>query len=494
VKKRHVLRLRPAGMFSNVNELVQHLYLATIDGRAFDIVWDRSSYRQDDREGDPWEYYFEPCFPNAVRDEAALKPLPSGHTQKNIITPRLQDGQSIPLLLPTDRRLPHDLIKKYIRLKQHVAEIIGQFKRRHFGGYVIGLHIRGLGRNHGGADKLRAMGQHAGKLEIDYDQFFKYVDQRLASHPNAKIFFFSASQDVVDRVHDSYPDRAISYGVSRSDFGEMHAKRAENADLNFSPYKLGLDVIVEAYLLSATDYFVHGNSNVSNYVLCLDPELESEYVYRSEVAKAYPRQFNSSKSVVASKLLVVSFGGVATTSLIRTLSKKMCCNAVDDQDGLKHLCSPDRLREADSGKAVTRVLYVYNDPLLALRSLYRRNFGQYQHRKIVGDYPYLPDDALQDFGKLQEMTVKAGRDVFGLEQHFSSWYQDCRLPAMFVDMRDPEAISKISRFVGEDVEFEIGERIATTENCSADMIDIYRRLDENILGLIAACSQKNLPD
>ena len=163
-------------------------------------------------------------------------------------------------------------------LRRYVAEIIEQFKRRHFDGYVIGLHIRGLGRNHGGADKLRAVGQQGGKLEIDFDRFFKYVDQRLAVQPNAKIFICSDSQDVVDRVHDSYPDRVISYGSSRSAFGEMHTRRAQNADSNFSPYKLGLDVIVEAYLLSATDYFIHGNSNLSNYVLCLAPELEAEYV------------------------------------------------------------------------------------------------------------------------------------------------------------------------------------------------------------------------
>jgi len=40
-----------------------------------------------------------------------------------------------------------------------------------------------------------------------------------------------------------------------------------------------MDVVVEAYLLSETSVFVHGNSNIVNFVLCKNPTLHHKYVY-----------------------------------------------------------------------------------------------------------------------------------------------------------------------------------------------------------------------
>jgi len=61
----------------------------------------------------------------------------------------------------------------------------------------------------------------------------------------------------------------------------MHANHPKNKGLSFSPYKLGLDIVMEAYLLARTDYFVHGNSNVANFVVSLNAQLRSCYVYEN---------------------------------------------------------------------------------------------------------------------------------------------------------------------------------------------------------------------
>ena len=57
----------------------------------------------------------------------------------------------------------------------------------------------------------------------------------------------------------------------------MHARPTTH---RFSKQKLGDDAIVEAYLLSRTQFLVHGNSNLSNFVLCKSPELPSHDVYQ----------------------------------------------------------------------------------------------------------------------------------------------------------------------------------------------------------------------
>jgi len=180
------------------------------------------------------------------------------------------------------------LIAHYIKPNQKSLELIQLGSMSFKDTYVIGLHIRGLGRNHGGAASLRQIGQK--QFEMDYHRYFSAVDLQLKTHPNAKIFVCSDSQTVIDQVNQTYGERVISYPSARSAFGEMHADHAKNAGLIFSPFKLGQDVMVEAHLLAMTDYFVHGNSNVANFVLCKNPNLGSTYVYETEMQNAILKQ------------------------------------------------------------------------------------------------------------------------------------------------------------------------------------------------------------
>jgi len=275
------LRLRNSGMFSIVNEVVQYLHLAQTHGYEFFIDWRHSCYLDSSRTDDPWEYYFEPCFPTANKAQSVAL-LPVGKSvacaKDNVITPRLVDGKCKPLLLPNNRGIPNKLIEDHIQLKPYVRELIDAFVENNFAEVTVGLHLRGLGRDHGGAGQLRAKGHKAN--EIDYQRFFDPVDELLQRHGTAKVLICSDSQDVIDHTVGVYGDRVITYDASRSEFGEMHANHPKNAGLEFSPYKLGLDIVVEAYLLSRTNYFVHGNSNVANFVISLNAQLDSTYVYQ----------------------------------------------------------------------------------------------------------------------------------------------------------------------------------------------------------------------
>jgi len=92
---------------------------------------------------------------------------------------------------------------------------------------------------------------------------------------------------VIRRVKQVYGDKVITYNSTRSEFGEMHADHSENNGKEFPSFKLGLDVVVEAYLLSDVDFFVHGNSNVVNFVLCKSPNLQNHYVYEDMIKYSY---------------------------------------------------------------------------------------------------------------------------------------------------------------------------------------------------------------
>lgn len=276
-----VLRLRRAGMFSNVNEVVQQAHLARRGGYRFAIDWSASCYRDAARPGDPWRYYFQPVFPGVTDAPAGAPVLPGGEavacTRDNIITPRLQDGRCDPLLLPADRSLAAGVVAATIRLHPDVAAQVDAFWGRHCQGPMIALHLRGAGRNHGGTTRLRSA---AGAPEdVPFDLYFQAVETALAARPGARILLCSDSQRVVDVAQGHFGDRLIVYPAQRSDFGEMHARHPQNAGQQFDPYRLGLDIVVEAHLMARCDCFVHGNSNVANFVLCKNPHLPAHYVY-----------------------------------------------------------------------------------------------------------------------------------------------------------------------------------------------------------------------
>lgn len=278
-----LLKLRPAGMFSNVNEVVEHLRLADAGEYQFCIDWTKSCYRDPKMSGDPWTYYFEPCFPSLadIPDSTADLPvLPTGPcvacTRDNIITPRLDDGHCNPLLLPKDRIRASELICRGIRVKPAILEHVAAFQSTAFKSQMIGLHIRGPGRIDGGVPELRRRSGSSTKVPVE--TFFLQVDEALRLLPDAGIFASSDSAEVMRAIKARYPDRLVTYPAQRSDFGEMHANHEKNKGQTFDRYRLGLDVLCEALLLARTDVFVHGNSNVANFVLCKSPHLLHAYV------------------------------------------------------------------------------------------------------------------------------------------------------------------------------------------------------------------------
>ncbi|MGK7296933.1 MAG: nodulation protein NodZ [Candidatus Wenzhouxiangella sp. M2_3B_020] len=277
------LRLRPAGMFSNVNEVVEQARLADAGGYRFLIDWQQCCYRDQEMTGDPWLYYFEPCYPEAepYRGEE-LPELPRGRPvccrRENIITPRLRDGDCDPLLMPRDRGGASRILSRRVRIRNDIRQEIDAFRAKHFSDPMIGLHIRGPGRNHGGTPMLRR--PYRKRHGVPLDRYYGFVDRCLRTRPDARILACSDSSTVIDDIRSRFGPRVITYPAQRSREGEMHVAVTRDAETAWSPYRLGRDVLVEAELMAACDIFVHGCSNVANYVLCRSPDMPHIYAYR----------------------------------------------------------------------------------------------------------------------------------------------------------------------------------------------------------------------
>ena len=107
-----------------------------------------------------------------------------------------------------------------------------------------------------------APGLHGGGVQVANPMFIPALDRE---------FLW---QQVVDRFTDRYGDLVIVRDSIRTDYGEVHRLNRVRG-----PYQIGLDVVIEAWALASTSCLIHGVSNVSSFVLCLNPDLESEDIY-----------------------------------------------------------------------------------------------------------------------------------------------------------------------------------------------------------------------
>ena len=279
-----VLGMGRRGLLAAVNSVAQFAELVEADGRDFVVIGPRSFYFDPEKQGNPWLYYFEPVFPGARLGRNPPRVI--DHYKDAIakvdhaLAPRMLWGIRQGLELPRDRHRGHRLLARYIRLNSTARNAVDSFANTHFNAPVVGLHIRGPGGTHGGALELRKMLDPTSP--IPFEHYFRATDTALDRHPDAALLACSDSQMVIDRVRERYGARVLTYNASRSDFGEMHENHPANEGLRFSPFRLGMDVVTEAHLLAKCVHFVHGISNIANYVLCRAPDMPNTYVY-SEV-------------------------------------------------------------------------------------------------------------------------------------------------------------------------------------------------------------------
>lgn len=289
------LVLTKGGMFRAVSTAGHLLHLADQDGHKVVLRWPESVYKDPEMRGDPWEYFFEPpCveYTGPIGKLTGINTLYPGTvtSTEHIFSPRVFRGVAESQDLPADRHLGHSILTKFIRPKAYVRAMADDFQANVLNRPFVGLHLRGPGRLHGGADVMRELLQPG--EPIPYRHYFKAVKRALRRNPRALIFACSDSQDVIDKVKKKFGRRVVTYPSTRSSYGEMHENHPENGDATYSPFKLGLDVLVEAMILSRAAHFVHGNSNVSNYVLCAAPDMPSTFVY-APIMKAYRKRMRA---------------------------------------------------------------------------------------------------------------------------------------------------------------------------------------------------------
>ena len=189
------------------------------------------------------------------------------------------------------------------------------------------------------------------------------------------------------------------------------------------------------------------------------------------------------------KLLIISAGGIGTTTAISEFHKipELEANCPSDSDGLKHL--PYNRLVADHAKQltdVTRILYLWGNPMHAVASLYRRGYQVTQATKTRSE-PF-PDGSLSRTASERAVprTIDAYAaskyDVFQMQKHMESYLTNRNdtsfKPGLaFLQMeRKTEHFDKLAHFLGVP-RLALKHHVSSWETaCRAELADEATRL------------------
>mmetsp|Transcript_46568 Transcript_46568/g.77412 ORF Transcript_46568/g.77412 Transcript_46568/m.77412 type:complete len:230 (-) Transcript_46568:341-1030(-) len=125
-------------------------------------------------------------------------------------------------------------------------------------------------------------------------------------------------------------------------------------------------------------------------------------------------------------VLVVGHGGGGTTAFLKTMHKLgFETNSEKDFDTLKHAPSPaaekDRLESQRMSKQFSKAVFVFNDPLHATLSYYRRNFTD-QCFKLYPKNPTFGESCLDySLSGYMQKVADERKELYGIEHQMRAW-------------------------------------------------------------------------
>ncbi len=229
-----------AGMFHNFNIVlgvldlydVQNHFALTIDLGTEGLYYD-SSYGSN-----WWSYYFKTLYYPLKKEYENKKPLIKlfSDAEKGDIGNKAHFFMS--------RIRAHELIEKYIQVKQEILEEVDEFYEKFLKGYeIIGVHYRST-------DKwLEAM-------RVSYQEVIDVIDRIIKKHPEKTYKVFVATDEV----------SFLEIMKTRYNVCYTTAQRMDEQPIHYvsqQGYLKGKEALIDCLLLAKTHLLVRTNSNLS---------------------------------------------------------------------------------------------------------------------------------------------------------------------------------------------------------------------------------------
>jgi hypothetical protein len=280
------------GFFSNVGLVLCHLKIAH-DAGMIPVV-DFQNFETLYSEKDPihgttnaWEYYFKPVS-NYTLDEV--------YKSKNVFFGTGMFPVSLGFNI-TEMEGLDEIYKKYVFLQPYAEEIINSYmKKFNLNDKTLGIHFRG--------NEIKYSPGHP--FPPTEKQMFKYTDEILKKYDIEKIFLITIVQDYNDLFIERYGKKVVYTDSFRTENKKYFFKLSPRDNHR---YLLGLEVLIDAILLSKCNGLLCGDSNIVEFARLLNPKFK--FIYKID------NGFNSGNSLIArhlysvKKLLPAFLGGLS---------------------------------------------------------------------------------------------------------------------------------------------------------------------------------------
>jgi len=248
-----------AGLFSNVSNVLCHLKIAdlagmipVVDFQNFKTLYNENTAIHDTENA--WEYYFKPVTPFHL-DEV--------YESKNVFFCRGEYPASMGYCITQINGLYEEIYRKYVFFQNHVEELLKKYSIK-FNSRVLGIHFRG--------QEMKLTPGHS--FPPTERQMIKYTDKIIEKYDIEKIFFVTEEQGYLDLFIKRYGGKVFYTDSYRTyDVNAYNLNPREN-----HRYLLGLNVLIDACLLSMCNGILCGDSNVSEFARFINNK-KFEFVY-----------------------------------------------------------------------------------------------------------------------------------------------------------------------------------------------------------------------
>ena len=248
-----LLQDREVGLFSIYQQVLGTLAVCKLIKSCLKIESVRGSYYSSERtEPGWWTYYFESdvYLPEHRRNERIINIEPTKGAAK-----LTHLGNAMP------RRQAYQLTR-LLKLRPDVQKMIDSYAGDHFSeNKTIGIHYRGTDKVYGKLPEAEP---------VSYKQILEMIKLQ---KPNTMVFVATDEQSFIDYMKDRLGERLLSTQAQRSTDGLPIHHQSDRAGAEFNRYKIGLEAILDCFLLARTDLLIRTDSNLSRVSMYLNPSI-----------------------------------------------------------------------------------------------------------------------------------------------------------------------------------------------------------------------------
>ena len=253
------IRSGRCGFFSDLIMALNGINYAKRNNLVCEVQWnERSLYHEAGMGPNAWLYYFEESVFDFSVDGAAggltafklpYYPPGSDPVEGEEENPRAALNVSYGL---------------YARPRQAILDTVDDFMESNFqGAAVVGVHVRGTD----------AASNFEGRMVQPWLVYLDAVQEWIDQNPGGKIFLATDEAQIVTSFTEKFGAAVVFRDAIRSVDGKSVHGHYDGGQSG-GGYRKGLDVLLDALILSRCDFLVRGFSFVTAYSLCRNPDLK----------------------------------------------------------------------------------------------------------------------------------------------------------------------------------------------------------------------------